>query len=120
MIRKLVLAATLAAAFGSIATPATAAIIMGVAPPPPRAEVTPLPRDGHVWVAGHWELQNRQHHWVTGTWMRERRGYHYNQPAWVERDGRWYMERGRWGRGDRDADGVPNRQDRAPNDPNRY
>jgi len=27
---------------------------------------------------------------------------------------------GRWGRGDRDRDGVPNRYDSYPNDPRRY
>jgi hypothetical protein len=57
---------------------------------------------------------------MRGSWMRERRGYRYNQPIWVERNGRWFMERGHWRRGDRDGDGVPNRQDRAPNNPNRY
>jgi len=119
MIRKILLAAMVAASFGSIATPATAAIVVQVAPPPPRTEATPPPRRGHVWVAGHWEWRNRHHQWVTGTWIRERRGYQYIQPAWAERDGRWYMERGSWRRGDRDGDGVPNRQDRAPDNPNR-
>jgi hypothetical protein len=42
---------------------------------------------------------------------------------WVERDGRWAYQAGRWERGnrnrDRDGDGVPNRMDRAPNNPNR-
>jgi hypothetical protein len=43
-------------------------------------------------------------------------------PNWVERDGHWVMERGRWDRGgrhDRDGDGVPNRMDEHPNNPNR-
>lgn len=120
MIRKFVLAVMLASSLGCIATPASATMATRVAPPPPRAESTPLPRGGQVWIPGHWELRNRHHHWVAGTWVRERHGYHYNQPAWVERDGRWYMERGRWRRGDHDADGVPNRRDRAPNNPNRY
>ena len=36
-----------------------------------------------------------------------------------DRDGRWNMNRGGWRRGDRDGDGVPNRLDNAPNNPNR-
>lgn len=119
MVRKIILAAMLAATFGSIA-PVSAAYYVRVAPPPPREEFMPPPRHGHVWRAGHWEWRNRNHHWVNGTWLRERQGYRYNQPAWIERDGRWTMQRGRWQRGDRDGDGVPNRQDRAPNNPNRY
>ena len=47
-----------------------------------------------------------------GRWVRDRPGYRYNQPAWAERDGRWYMTRGNWARGDRDGDGVRNSQDR--------
>ena len=119
MMRKIILAAMVAASFGSIATSATAAMVVRVAPPPSRAEVTPPPRPGYVWVAGHWEWRNNHHQWVKGSWLRERRGYRYNQPTWVERDGRWTMERGSWRRGDRDGDGVPNRQDRAPDNPNR-
>ena len=119
MIRKILLAAMVAACFGSVAIPATAEIVVRIAPPPLRAEVAPQPRRGYLWVAGHWEWKNRKHQWVRGHWIRERRGYLYNQPNWVERDGRWYMERGGWRRGDRDGDGVPNRQDRAPDNPNR-
>jgi hypothetical protein len=119
MIRKILLAATLAASLGSIATPATAVVGVRIAPPLPHVEVTPPPRHGHVWVAGHWGWRNHHHQWIAGTWIRERRGYQYHQPAWVERNGRWYMERGGWRRGDRDGDGVPNRQDRAPDNPNR-
>jgi hypothetical protein len=121
MIRKILVAALLAASFGSIATSAGAEIIVRVAPPQPRMEVAPQPRRGYVWVAGHWEWKNRQHkhQWVAGTWVRERRGHHYNQPTWVERDGGWSMERGGWQRGDADRDGVPNNQDRSPNNPNR-
>ena len=119
MIKKVLLAALLAASFGTIATTASAQIIVRMAPPEPRMEVVPQPRRGHVWVAGHWGWRNNHHQWIKGSWIRERRGYHYNQPAWAERDGRWYMERGNWRRGDRDGDGVPNRLDRSPNNPNR-
>jgi hypothetical protein len=53
--------------------------------------------------------------------VKERRGYAYNEPRWVERDGRWHMERRGWQRAsrDRDGDGVPNRYDSRPNNPNR-
>ena len=119
MIRKILLATMLTASLGSFATPAGAVIIVRQAPPPPRVEVVPDARRGRVWSAGHWEWRKHQHRWVAGHWIRERRGYHYIQPQWVERDGRWNMERGNWRRGDRDGDGVPNRRDRAPDNPNR-
>jgi hypothetical protein len=105
-----------------------------VAPPPPRREWTPRPRPGYVWAAGHWEWQGRDYQWVPGVWIAERPGYDYVVANWARRDGRWYLEPGRWspragydherrhdrdhdgygdpGRRDRDHDGVPNRYDR--------
>jgi hypothetical protein len=55
---------------------------------------------------------------------------HYHPTHWVQRDGRWVMERGGWNREryvenehhgmrDRDHDGVPDRFDDHPNNPNR-
>lgn len=41
MIKKIVIVAMLAASFGSIATPAVAARVIQVAPPPPREEPAP-------------------------------------------------------------------------------
>ncbi len=115
-----ILAALLAASFAATAIPAAAATYyVQVAPPAPRTEVVPAARPGKTWVAGHWEWKNKKHQWVRGTWINDRRGYHYSQPAWTENNGRWSMERGTWRRGDRDGDGVPNRNDRAPNNPNR-
>jgi hypothetical protein len=119
MITKLVLAATLAGSIGSFAIPAAAEIVVRVAPPQARYEAVPQARRGMVWVPGHWDWRNQRHVWVRGTFVRERHGYHYAQPAWTEREGRWYMERGNWRRGDRDGDGVPNNRDRAPDNPNR-
>jgi hypothetical protein len=119
MMRKLVLAATLAASLGSFAIPASSEIVVRRAPPEARYEAVPQARRGMLWVPGHWDWRNNRHVWVRGVWVRERAGYHYRQPAWVERDGRWAMERGNWRRGDRDGDGVPNYPDRAPSNPNR-
>jgi hypothetical protein len=122
MMKKLLIAALVAGSLGSITLPVSAAVIVvREAPPPPRAERVPAPRKGYNWINGHWEWRNNHHVWVRGTWVRERRGYHYVQPAWVERDGRWEMTRGSWTRGarDNDGDGVPNRADNRPNNPNR-
>ncbi len=114
-----------AGAIGAVATPLPSAaatyreIIVERAPPPPRDERVPEARRGYAWVPGYWDWRGRRYVWVRGTWVRERRGYAYHPHRWVERDGRWVLERGRWARGDRDRDGVPNRRDAHPNDPNR-
>ena len=121
MFKKILLAAMIAASLGSIATPVAAQRdrYAREAPPPLRSEAAPAERRGYLWAPGHWDWNGRRHVWVKGTWLRERRGYRYSHHNWVERDGRWYIERGRWSRGDRDGDGVPNRFDRRPNDPHR-
>ena len=122
MIKKLLIAAMLAGSLGSVTLPATSAtIIIQNAPPPPRAERVPPPRRGYVWAPGYWDWRGHRHVWVKGSWMRERRGYVYHQPRWEQQDGKWRMDRGSWTPGgrDNDRDGVPNRDDRRPNDPRR-
>jgi len=133
MNKKMILAVMMAASLGSIGTIGSSESIgigtaaaadrdrgVRVAPPPPRDEAIPRARRGYLWVPGHWQWgENRRYVWVRGHWEKERRGYRYNEPKWVERDGRWYMERGGWRRGDRDGDGVPNSVDRAPDNPRR-
>lgn len=119
--KKLLIAAMLASTLGSVALPALSAnVIIETAPPPPRAEGIPAPRRGYVWAPGYWDYKNRHHVWVKGNWVPERKGYIYHQPRWEQRDGKWQMERGNWGRGDRDHDGAPNRADDHPNNPNRH
>ena len=121
MMKKILLVAVLAATMGGIAAPAAAVVYVQVAPPAPRTEVVPAPRPGHAWAPGYWDWRGKRHVWVAGHWLRERRGYAYAEPRWVERDGRWHMERRGWQRAsrDRDGDGVPNRLDRRPDNPNR-
>jgi hypothetical protein len=126
MFKKILLASLIAASFASVPLASFAqhrTIIIREAPPPPREEAIPRPRRGHEWAPGHWAWRNGQHVWVSGHWVRERRGSHWVPDRWVERDGRWVLMAGHWERGgrnrDRDADGVPNRMDRAPNNPNR-
>ena len=121
MFKKILLASLIAASFASVPLTSFAqrTVIIREAPPPPREEVVPGPRRGQAWAPGHWAWRNGQHVWVSGHWMRARPGHRWVGDTWVERNGRWAYQGGRWERGDRDRDGVPNRFDRAPNNPNR-
>ena len=122
---------------------------IGTPPPPVRYAVMPQPRRGYVWVPGHWEWRGNRHVWKAGYYLAARPGYYYQQPTWVQEGNRWAYRGGGWNRGhrdrdhdgirdrrdndrdndgirnnrdrdrDRDGDGVRNRNDRAPNNPNR-
>jgi hypothetical protein len=97
--RKGVLYALIAAACACpIASEARVYATVGIAPPPPRVEVVPTARRGHVWAPGYWEWRGRHHVWVKGHWVPARVGYRWVPHHWVERNGRWYMERGHWER----------------------
>ncbi|TMG96668.1 MAG: hypothetical protein E6H73_01620 [Betaproteobacteria bacterium] len=99
LIRTRILVAALA--LGAITVPVVSearAVIVEVAPPPPRVEVVPAPRRGYVWAPGYWEWRGRHHVWRNGYWVRERRGYHWAPHRWVDRGGRWEFENGRWER----------------------
>ena len=122
MFKKLILAAIVATSFAAVPLTASArTVFVEVAPPAMRVEVVPAPRHGSEWAPGHWEWRHERHVWVAGSWMRARRGYGYEPHRWVEDNGRWQQQPGHWvrTRNDRDGDGVPNRSDRAPNNPNR-
>lgn len=119
-LRNTVLAISLAlgAAVCGLPKPALAYtdIRVTIPPPPLRHEVFPAARHGHVWVPGYWDWRGHRHHWIKGYWLRERVGYRYQPHRWEQRDGGWYVSRGRW---DRDGDGIPDRYDRHPNNPYR-
>jgi len=127
--RYKLLAATLFAASLGAVLPASARADVGffvnVPPPAPLVEAVPAPRAGWMWVPGYWEWRGHHHVWVGGHWVRERVGYYYAPGAWVLREGRYYYEAPGWRRSehyarrDRDHDGVPDRYDRAPNNPYR-
>ncbi len=120
MMKKLLIAAMLAGSLGSVTIPATSAVVViRQAPPEPRSERAPPPRRGYVWAPGYWDWKYNKHVWVRGKWIHDRKGHVYNTPRWEERDNRWHMSRGNWARGDRDGDGVRNRDDARPNNPNR-
>jgi hypothetical protein len=130
MFKKILIASIVATSFASVPMIVSAqqrAIVITQPPPPPREEVVPGARRGHEWAPGHWAWRNGQHVWVRGHWVRERQGQRWVPDRWVERNGRWEFVAGHWQRGgrgpgarrDNDGDGVPNRQDARPNNPNR-
>lgn len=107
------------------------------APPAPIYEAVPAPRAGFVWTPGHYEWRNGQYVWMAGEWMTARPGFAWRAGHWEQlADGSWQFVGGHWVRGDdyavysdpgrrgpfgdRDGDGVINRDDRYPRDPSRY
>jgi hypothetical protein len=149
MRNKTLLAAACAAAlmgFGAAAQAQYSAVV-SVAPPPPRHEIVPGPREGFVWAPGHYEWRHGEYVWLEGHWLPERVGYEYHEPRWVQRgNGEWVLvggnwehrmdrdhwdrhaDRDRWERRhereaardrDWDGDGVPDRLDRFPRNPHR-
>ena len=104
MFKLTLIAAIVAATFGGVAAPATAAqvgVTLNVAPPPQQDEVVPAARRGYEWSAGYWN------------WDRNRDGIRNRNDR--DRDGDRDRDRDR----DGDGDGVPNRRDNAPNTPRR-
>jgi hypothetical protein len=94
-------------------------IIVRTAPPPPRHEVVPTARHGYEWAPGYWNWNGHRYVWARGQWERARAGYVFHRPEYRQGDRGWEIDRGGWRRGDRDGDGVPNRVDRRPANPNR-
>jgi hypothetical protein len=100
MIRKTIAVALLAATLGGTVLPAFSAVVVRVAPPPPREEVVPAARPGYVWRGGYWDYRGNKHQWVKGAYIRERRGYHWVPHEWKEDHGRWTLHQGTWRRGE--------------------
>lgn len=102
-------------------------LIVREAPPPARAEKIPAARRGHEWIPGYWDWNGRRYTWVAGHHEKIRPGQMYHRPEWRKsRDG-WELDRGGWRddkharRGnDKDRDGVRDRADDRPNNPNRH
>jgi hypothetical protein len=120
-LRKTLALALCAGCFGAVplASSAEVAIYLNTPPPMARYEKVPAPREGYVWSGGYWDKKGDRHTWRKGHWEQRRSGFHFTQPTWTQRDNRWELQRGRWNAGDRDGDGVPNRVDRAPDNPRR-
>lgn len=67
---------------------------IGTAPPPPRYESVPSPRNGYVWAPGYWNWDGRTHVWSEGHWERERSGYIYESAQWHQHNGQWKLNKG--------------------------
>lgn len=112
----------------TIVAPADATITVQTAPPAPAYEAVPAPREGYVWAPGHYAWRHGRYVWIGGDWLAARPGYAWQAARWVQRpDGHWTLVAGRWVAadrvarngpyGDRDRDGVLNRDDDHPNNP---
>src|SRR5262249_6638029 len=94
--------AALAMAVGTVGIAATASaakfidVEIGIAPPPERVEVVPVPRTGYFYEPGHYEVIGDRYIWIEGKFIREREGHHW-QPYVLERHGeRWHYRAGHW------------------------
>ena len=131
--RKWLLGAVVAATLGAVPVIGSAAVYVQIAPPDPIVEVVPAPRAGFVWAPGYYDYRYGRYYWVKGHHVREVHGKYWHPGHWVEREGRWAFVQPGWrgerfaygtGRGyamrDSDGDGVPDRFDRAPDNPYRH
>jgi len=117
--RKKLLLAGIAATFAGFALPSFAEDVYITTDPPVRRVEKFEHRPGHVWVPGAWHWNNGKHEWMAGHHVAERKGYRYAPDRWVRHDNdKWTFQRGGWNR-DSDGDGVPDRLDNHPNNPNR-
>jgi YXWGXW repeat-containing protein len=77
---------------------AASQVITDVAPPLPKAERAPPPRDGYVWGAGYWEWSKNSYYWVPGHWVIERRSAHWVADHWEQAGSQWHYVAGHWER----------------------
>ena len=67
-----------------------------VAPPPPRIEHAPPPRDGYVWAPGHWAWSGKSYNWVGGSWVVQRRHMHWVADQWERVGEKWRFMPAHW------------------------
>jgi WXXGXW repeat (2 copies) len=76
---KVMVMCSVIALTGLAAAPAMARVNLdfdvNVAPPAPRVEVVPAPREGYTWSPGYWNWEDGQHVWVDGYWQADRVGF---------------------------------------------
>jgi len=73
-----------------------ASVVADEAPPEPQYAEQPAPREGYVWVRGHWEWRAGRWVWKRGYWKRDRSGYTWVPGHWERRGSRHHWVEGRW------------------------
>jgi hypothetical protein len=87
----------LAAAQALLTLPSKAAeIYTDVAPPPPRVQHAPPPRDGYVWGTGHWAWSGTSYYWVDGGWVVQRRHLERVADQWEQVGDKWHFVPAHW------------------------
>ena len=71
-------------------------VFINNAPPAPRQEAIPAPRNGYVWAPGYWNWEGNRHVWVEGHWEASRQGYQYQRSEWARDNDGWRLNRGGW------------------------
>jgi hypothetical protein len=71
-------------------------VVVHAAPPPPRVEVAPAPREGFVWERGHWAWRQGGYVWEPGHWEQVRVGYHWVPGHWAPHGPDWVWVGGHW------------------------
>ena len=119
MMRKLLLAAALAAGYVAYAVPALAQISAGIyvqfGPPAPVYQpVPPPPAPNYVWVPGYYRFDDGRYVWVSGRYQRSP----YPAALWVHGygghhgkghgHGEWYWVPGYWSEGHKHGHGYGN------------
>ena len=123
----------------------TAGPVLMQPPPAPIYEAMPNARPGQLWSPGHYVWHDGRYMWQSGEWISARPGYAWQAPQWQQDpDGSWHLASGHWvstdrlarldrdaygdmdndgvrnaDDRDRDGDGIANRNDDFPRDPNR-
>jgi hypothetical protein len=76
---------------------AQSAVVVDVAPPPPRAEVVGVaPTAHHFWIPGYWGWDGGRHVWFDGRWEVARPGWGWERARWAHAGHSWRFAPGRW------------------------
>ncbi len=67
-----------------------------IAPPAPRHEAVPPPRQGHLWRSGYWRWKGHRHVWEPGVWIAIQPGSSWRRDRWERERSGWRFVPGHW------------------------